>query len=312
MRHMWFWCVVSLIVLLPVTSAHATLKLHPWRLCGEANGTDTVKLDATVTDANGAPLEGVTVHFQTSAGSITPSEAVTPWYGIVEATLTAPATPQTVTVTATSSAGSDTYNIQFVAPGSLVEFDPPTEGPGVFLDSTPTAIPADGTSSLELIALVLDAEDNPVPNVPVTFRVSNGTLVSNQAITDDKGEAKTTLISSTTPGEVDVYAYAMGYSTEWVVIFVEAGSSCSPSSKTTLVKGRSTSTLGKVDTAVALTSTATQPGQPSAQAISIILTAMDGIRPPWEGYREGTRKNPKCYVDLTRRLSLPRRDQAIP
>ncbi len=285
MRCVWFWCVVLLIVLLPVTTVHATLKLHPWRWRGEANGADTVNLNATVTDANGAPLEGVTVYFQASAGSITPSEAMTPWYGIVQVTLTAPTTPQRVTVTATCSAGSDTCTVEFVEPGSLEEWDAPC-GPGVVsVDAEPDAIPADGASSTELVALVLDANENPVPGVPVIFRVSSGTLVSDQAITDANGEARTTLIASTTPGEVDVYAYAMGDSYEGGIVFEEV---------------RSSEEAGSYSSA-----STTQPGQLSHKLSVLFLQQRMAVVRPGRVILKAQGKKPKFYVNCSATVDPP-------
>ena len=60
--------------------------------------------------------------------------------------------------------------------------------------TTSTAsIPSDGSSSATITALVRDANNNLVPNVPVTFVASSGGLAVTQATTDTTGAAKATL-----------------------------------------------------------------------------------------------------------------------
>ena len=55
------------------------------------------------------------------------------------------------------------------------------------------SIPSDGSSNAEITALVRDANNNLVANVPVTFTATSGGVAVTQATTDASGAAKATL-----------------------------------------------------------------------------------------------------------------------
>ena len=76
--------------------------------------------------------------------------------------------------------------------------------PFVFQD-VPAYIPADGVSQLEVTATVISTEGVNLPNVPVTFSATEGTLTQSTVLTDSSGIASTYLISI--ESETDVTGY---------------------------------------------------------------------------------------------------------
>jgi hypothetical protein len=73
---------------------------------------------------------------------------------------------------------------------------PPGGGTGaasIALTSSTTSIPADGSASADISALVRDANNNAMPGVAVAFSSTAGSLVVSQATTDAGGLAKAAL-----------------------------------------------------------------------------------------------------------------------
>jgi hypothetical protein len=67
----------------------------------------------------------------------------------------------------------------------------------VTLGSSSSTVPSTG-GTVSLFAVVVDADGNPVPNVPVVFTTTAGTLGSATVITDANGRATTSLTTSST------------------------------------------------------------------------------------------------------------------
>jgi hypothetical protein len=88
-----------------------------------------------------------------------------------------------------------TSNTPFVTPGSGggTGSSPPST---VAVSSDATTIPADGSASANITALVKDANNNAVSGATVTFSSSAGSLVVGQAKTDATGVAKAALSAS--------------------------------------------------------------------------------------------------------------------
>jgi hypothetical protein len=114
-----------------------------------ADGTSTAALTATVLDADGNPLSGVTVGFTTSLGTLTTPSAVTNALGVATDTLTSSATPGTATVTATSGGVQGTTSVTFTTTstggGGGAITPAPSTAPVVTLVSPDSGLPAGGT-----------------------------------------------------------------------------------------------------------------------------------------------------------------------
>lgn len=124
-----------------------------------ANGTNTVKLRATVTDSAG-PAASQTVNFTTTLGTLTAATAITDADGIAETFLTAPTTTGTANVNASVSGFYATGTVNLI-PG------PPTT---VALQFLPTTVPPSGQAVLQ--ATVTDTNNNAVVGEQVNFTIT--------------------------------------------------------------------------------------------------------------------------------------------
>jgi hypothetical protein len=127
-------------------------------------------LQALVKDGNGNPLAGVTVTFVAPASGASGSFATgVSWQAVTDATGTATAGP----FTANSVAGS--YVVTATAPGVSVGANfalTNTAGAAAAITATagtPQSATINGVFGTQLQVTVVDANQNPVPNVTVTF-----------------------------------------------------------------------------------------------------------------------------------------------
>ena len=171
----------------------STITLTASRL-GPAGNGDT-ELVATVIEQSGTPVQdGTTVIFTTTLGTIEPQEARTKG-GTATAVLRAGAQSGTATVSAFSgSTRADDITIEIAVTQTVI------------LSVTPGTLPASG-GVVQLIAVVHDANGNPLQGIPVVFTADAGVLSNTTAVTDGGGEARTFL---TTDRETIVTADAGG------------------------------------------------------------------------------------------------------
>jgi len=80
------------------------------------------------------------------------------------------------------------------------------------LSAEPSTLVADDKSTAVVIAKIFDAEDNPIPNRTVEFKMSylykGGSLEESKVTTDKDGKASTTYTAGTKAGEREVTASA--------------------------------------------------------------------------------------------------------
>jgi hypothetical protein len=137
---------------------------------------------------SGVPVQGQTVNFATTRGTVTPVSAVTNASGVASATISATNAGGAV-ITATSGTASTTRALEFVA-------TVPTS-----VDVQPSAFTISTGQSSTLTAVVRDAAGNLVKNRTVVFTlndVTGGQLSSGSAVTDSQGRAQTVYTASTT------------------------------------------------------------------------------------------------------------------
>ena len=140
------------------------------RLASAGNG-DT-ELIATVIEQSGTPVQnGTTVIFTTTLGTIEPREARTKG-GTATAILRAGAQSGTATVSAFSgSTRADDLTIEIAVTQTVI------------LSVTPGSLPSSG-GVVQLIAVVHDANGNPLQEIPVVFTADAGVLSNTTAVTD--------------------------------------------------------------------------------------------------------------------------------
>jgi len=175
----------------------------------KANGIDTTHVRARVFDAQGTPLQNITINFSASIGDIT-SNATTNSVGVAQAVFSSGEVGYS-TITAQAE-GFNVYGKTTVVlipglPNSiLLTFDPPVIGVRKTGQNQTTLIEAD----------VRDAKNNPVADgTNVIFRIVHGPgggefLSSQDSIPTVDGKARVSLSSGTISGVVRIEAKTIG------------------------------------------------------------------------------------------------------
>lgn len=168
----------------PATSKVASLTVASGQASIPADGSLGVVVTALAKDANNSALSNVAVTLSSSGGTLTGATTTTDSNGYVHATLSAGgmAAGSSITVSATSGSVTGKTTVNVVA----------TQQTLTLLTSAPQ-IPSNGSSSAKITALVRDASNNVVPNVPVVFQADSGSITAAQGTTDANGTATATL-----------------------------------------------------------------------------------------------------------------------
>lgn len=165
---------------LVVTSSLATLP---------SDGSLTSDIKVLVRDASNVVLPGVAVTLQTSSGALSLGKATTDNVGEAHAALSTAGDPASRNITVTVKAGTltSTVNVAVGTPAatSLVN--------AVTLVTSATSIPADGSATATVAAIVRDSNNLLMTGVPVSFAATSGGLAVTQAVTDANGQAVATL-----------------------------------------------------------------------------------------------------------------------
>jgi len=166
----------------------------------------STEITAFVMESSSTPVQnGTTVRFLTNLGTVNPVEAQTR-NGVATTTFTgttsgtasiravsgpagsgaAPTTPTDPNTPATpSTSNSVTIAVGAAAVGTA----------GLSVRAVPGSVPSTG-GTVEVVATVLSTDGRLLAGVPVSFSASRGTLASTIAVSDDRGEARTTLTTS--------------------------------------------------------------------------------------------------------------------
>ena len=165
----------------------------------------TTEITAFVMESSSSPVQnGTTVRFLTDLGTVNPAEAQTR-NGVATTTFTG-TTSGTASIRAVSgaagSAGTPTTptdpntpttpssNVVRIAVGAAA-----VGTAGLSVRAIPASVASTG-GTVEVIATVLSTDGRLLSGVPVSFSASRGTLGSTVAISDERGEARTTLTTS--------------------------------------------------------------------------------------------------------------------
>ncbi|MEN0105538.1 MAG: Ig-like domain-containing protein, partial [Pseudomonas sp.] len=172
-----------------VAGAAATLDLAAAPASIVADGSSASTLTATVKDLHGNSVgAGVQVAWSTTAGQLAGLSSITDATGTATMTLTSSTAVAIATVEASAGAAHGLATVSFTA----------GEAASVALVATPTAIPADGSSTTTLTASLQDAHGNSVgAGVPVAWSSSAGELAVSSSLTDATGAATMALTSAT-------------------------------------------------------------------------------------------------------------------
>ncbi|WP_424221035.1 inverse autotransporter beta domain-containing protein, partial [Buttiauxella gaviniae] len=165
-----------------------------------ANGTTTNSVKATVTDAKGRPVSGVSVSFSAGNSAAIAATGISDANGEIVQTLTSTKAGIS-TVTASINGTSRTVDVTFVAV-------PGMPGTG---SVTGNGAAANGTDTVIVTFPVTDANGNPSPGqtVDITITYPDGSTDTQQVVTDSNGNA-TVNVDSTQAGTVTVEASTGG------------------------------------------------------------------------------------------------------
>jgi hypothetical protein len=164
-----------------------------------ANDVEIATYTATVKDAKGNLVPGVTVNWTTSLGSLSEASGATDGNG--QATVTLRGNRIGVAQVAAqidSQSAVDAPAVTLVADAASAEIDPGDgSGNGGGLSVDRTAIIANGVDKATFTAVVKDAHGNPVQNIVVNWTTDLGNIVASTT-TDAEGRARAELSGTTT------------------------------------------------------------------------------------------------------------------
>jgi adhesin/invasin len=195
------------------------VEVNPATLRGD--GISTAQITAWITNSNGVPVpDGQVVQFRTvkrgtnTAGPgriLNPTSTVN---GIATATL-----QSTIVVARTE------IDVVVSVDNTELARAPATftgGGGNITLIANPPVLPANGTSTSAITAVVTDENGNPQVGQTVQFSTEKGSIVATQAVTGANGVATATLTSSPEVGEWRVSA-ATGSLQRDITVFFQAG-----------------------------------------------------------------------------------------
>ncbi len=167
-----------------------------------ADGASSTALQATVLDNSGAAMQGVSVAFSSSLGSLSSAAVDTDATGVARTSLIAGTTAGQAQVTAAAGTVTDSLVVP-ITPGDAQSLDLS------FQDSEVDSLPADGTSSLVVIATVYDGQANGVQGETITFSSEDGNLATVAPVTgttNDLGQVQISVIAGNQTGTVKITA----------------------------------------------------------------------------------------------------------
>ncbi len=181
------------------------------------DGVSEAKITATIRDdRNNAVPDGTPVTFTTNRGMVVPGTTSTA-NGVAQTALRSEPTATDVTAIVTVAAGGRQASI-------TIKFTGAGTGPTQLnLVANTTNIPADGTSTAQLLATLVDSTGQPVVDETIAFTTTKGRLqvvggtgwaLTVSATTDVAGTAEVLLRSTTTPDTATVTAAAPGVTTD--------------------------------------------------------------------------------------------------
>ena len=147
----------------------------------QADGVRPVILQAEVRGTNQTPLSGVRVQFQTTAGSLSPTNAygavrLTDSHGKASVFLTAPVQPGIATILVSAGGWSETRTVTFVAPDRAIPTSSGQNSASIQLsvDETPLFVQAVGQQEQTRVTIsIADGLGNPLNETGYAAHVNN-------------------------------------------------------------------------------------------------------------------------------------------
>jgi hypothetical protein len=144
----------------------------------------SAQITATVIEGGGTPVhDGTEVTFTTTIGTVDPVLVQTD-DGKATVTLR-PGSQSGTAIVRAFSGGTQSGPLEIIVGAAAAS--------RVVLTANPSTVSASRGGVVTLSAFVIDEGNNPIPNVPVTFTTTAGTLAISRVTTDANGEARTVL-----------------------------------------------------------------------------------------------------------------------
>lgn len=161
----------------------------------------TITIGVHVKNPDGTPATNQTVSWGVTVGDGTLSSRQTTTDASGGATTTWTLSKKSGTNTANASVSGATVNINATGlAGALASM----------VKASPDSLSFVAGASTVIVVRALDAASNPVPNVPITWSTTGGSLSATTSTTGASGQATTVLTVGSTPGTYTVTAKAAG------------------------------------------------------------------------------------------------------
>lgn len=196
-----------------------------------AGGTATIS--AVVSDSNNSPVNGATVTFSSSAGSVAPTTATTSATGTATTTLSAGSAPTGTAITVTATVGTLTGNTTVTVSSTSGSQS------SLSIQTSLPQIPSDSSKAATITVLVRNASNNFVSGVPVAFAASSGGLTVTQGTTDSSGEAIAMLTPAGDPTNRNITVTATVGSSKASIVVPVVGTTLTLTGPSSLVIGSS-------------------------------------------------------------------------
>ncbi len=195
-----------------------------------ANGQSTSTIKATAMDASNNPIPNEDIKFSVNHGSLSNLIVTTNSNGRATTIYTTPDS-----VPNNGQAIIRATSVNNISSSAIITLISVPVG-SISLQTTPAEIPADGNSTANIKANVLDTQGNPIKDgTNISFTTTKGSITPGTVSTTN-GQSQTILTSSTTPGIAIVKATAGGVSSESNVQFTSVATKLSLSTSQTRVK----------------------------------------------------------------------------
>jgi hypothetical protein len=268
------------------TSALSSIVLKSSQTSPTADGSSQITVTATLVVTGTYNVDGVTVQFTTTDGTLSATSATTDASGVASISLTAPSSAGVVKITATVGSVSNYKNITYVSQSSSTTTTTSTaEVESITLASANSSVYADGSTTIKLNATVKDSSGVTLNGKTVTFKATSGTLSASSALSNSKGVASVSLTApSQTIAKAIITASSNSYNAYTEIAFIPSVADSSRSSvtanpSTLSADGTSTTTI----TAILLDAN----GNPVADGTSVTIYSTSGTI---------TSENPKTTV----------------
>ncbi len=212
------------------TGTVASVTVTPASMTISADSSSSTAITVVAEDGNHVAVNGATVSFKASAGTLQVQNAVTDTTGKATAVLSANGAPTGTGIVVTATVGS--------VSGTATVTVSSTQQTLTLLTSTPQVF-TDGSSAATITALVRDSSNNVLPGVTVSFVATAGALTNIQGTTDANGSATAQLTNAGDPTNRTITVTATAGTSSATVNVAVIGTTLVISGPSTLVQGSS-------------------------------------------------------------------------